>query len=144
MFFDRHLPVRLPRPPRPCRGASRGPRPARKSIQPENLFFVYPLCFDILPNSFALTKFSTLLFSCDSKLFSKNTRVGGTSCFGSALKCHACPKPCRSQVPHGRGRCDTRNDSFCDGGREGAASFGYAQDKCCAPARTHRLNLRGR
>src|SRR5713101_4506068 len=78
MFFDRHLPVRLPRPPRPCRGASRGPRPARKSIQPENLFFVYPLCFDILPNSFALTKISTLLFSCNSELFAKNTRGGGT------------------------------------------------------------------
>src|SRR5713226_1742656 len=91
------------------------------TFQRAHAFLTYPLCFDILPNSFALTKISTLLFSCDSELFSKNTRVGGTPCFGSALNCHARPKRWRSQVLHCRGRCDRRNDSFCDGGREGAA-----------------------
>src|SRR5229473_6707837 len=36
------------------------------------------LYFHTLPNSFALVKNSTLLFSCNSELFAKNTRGGGT------------------------------------------------------------------
>jgi hypothetical protein len=36
----------------------------------------YLFSFHILPNSFALSKISTLLFSSKSKLFCKNTRVG--------------------------------------------------------------------
>jgi hypothetical protein len=42
------------------------------------LFFGQLLSFDILAHSFALIKNSTLLFSCDSALFHKNTRGWGT------------------------------------------------------------------
>src|SRR5216683_176406 len=38
--------------------------------------FAYPLSFQILADSFALIKITTLLFSIDSKLFAQNTRGG--------------------------------------------------------------------
>src|SRR6266481_8485919 len=38
--------------------------------------FSYPLSFQILADSFALIKITTLLFSIDSKLFAQNTRGG--------------------------------------------------------------------
>jgi hypothetical protein len=40
-------------------------------------FLTYLLSFDILANSFASTESSTRLFSCNSKLFCKNTRGWG-------------------------------------------------------------------
>jgi hypothetical protein len=52
------------------------------TFQPSNLptcqhFWAYLFSFHTLANSFALTKNSTPLFSCNSKLFCKNTRGGG-------------------------------------------------------------------
>src|SRR5258708_16733328 len=49
------------------------------NLLPSNLqtcqsFLVYPLSFHTLPNSFALPKNSTRLFSGDSALFAENTR----------------------------------------------------------------------
>ncbi len=46
-----------------------------------DVFPSYPLCIDILANSFALKKIATLLFSSKSELFAQNYRgVGGASC----------------------------------------------------------------
>ena len=68
------------------RGAIRFFRSAQ-SVRSASLLFVSSLgtChqtqvlyFHTLPNSFALVKNSTLLFSCNSELFAKNTRVWGT------------------------------------------------------------------
>ena len=44
------------------------------SLIPKTLAF---LCFHTLAHSFAFSKDSTLLFSCDSELFAQNTRGGG-------------------------------------------------------------------
>jgi predicted AAA+ superfamily ATPase len=49
------------------------------TFQRANAFFIYPLSFHTLLNSFVLAKNATLLFSSKSELFRKNTRVGGTS-----------------------------------------------------------------
>src|SRR5213593_613562 len=77
--------------PRPCRGT----RPCRNpsilhfrlcelcvnsgfsslaTVQGSLSAFAYPLSFQILADSFALTQTSTLLFSSNSKLFAQNTR----------------------------------------------------------------------
>ncbi len=47
--------------------------------------FSYPLSFQILADSFALTQNSSLFFSSDSKLFAQNTRGGGIHTCGSCL-----------------------------------------------------------
>jgi len=53
------------------------PRHASEISLRSPVFSGYLLSFDILPNSFALTKNSTRLFSSKSELFSKNTRGWG-------------------------------------------------------------------
>src|SRR6266851_1423675 len=47
--------------------------PLRSNLQTCQRVLSYPLSFHTLPNSFALSKISTLLFSSNSKLFYKNT-----------------------------------------------------------------------
>src|SRR5260370_23577525 len=49
------------------------------------LYLIYLLYFLLFAHSFAQTKISTLLFSCNSTLFHKNTRGGG-HCFPRALR----------------------------------------------------------
>src|SRR6266581_163172 len=48
----------------------------------------YPLSFHTLPHSFALTKNSTPLFSCNSELFAKNTRGVGVLLPGGTDRAH--------------------------------------------------------
>jgi hypothetical protein len=66
----------------PGMGGVYPPSRPSQTFQPSNLptcnaFSTYPLFFHILPNSFALTKNSTLFFSSKSELFSENTRGWG-------------------------------------------------------------------
>jgi hypothetical protein len=52
----------------------------------------YPLCFDTVPNSFALCKSLSPVFSSRSTLFTQNTR-GGCICTGSEVQTMAGLKP---------------------------------------------------
>ena len=70
-------------------GRSSPPFPFRNSSQPAPTFFpifqpatfplfsTYPLSFHAIANSFAPAKIASPLFSCNSKLFCKNTRGVG-------------------------------------------------------------------
>ena len=60
-------------------------RPPAVRLGTRSRFSIQLLSFHTLPNSFAFTKNSTLLFSINSKPFCKNARGGGESDFRFAI-----------------------------------------------------------